>query len=154
MKQMISRTSLLAFWVVISTSRSHAQCPPGHMLVGEDEKYWYCEPYAASTDSAEMVEKAREQLLGSKYRYRKDLIDELGSILGTRAANGGKVDVTVEGGETIIEFRCVAPECASGQMSVDCSGASAYGALAACVTNALCQSAFPQLRGGLGTDAA
>jgi hypothetical protein len=125
---------------------SFAQCPPGEVLGWEDEDYWHCVSPASPWEVRSLLEKA-EPLLGEDWRYRKRLIDEVGSLKGTQYELGAKFDVTLDG--QVTHFCSTAGQCKDDDRSVDCSGAVARGQLSACVVWGLCRLAFPELKQGL-----
>ena len=133
-------------------SLASAQCKPGDILVGEDEKYYYCSS-PASKDEIDEVAKDMDKfkregpkhLLGEEWQFRKATIDTLGCLARKRAPY-------VFGAKIIFPA-----ECASGldwDLPVDCSGAIAYASrFAAFFVSGFYRDVFNTLK-GLQTDAA
>jgi len=109
-----------------------AQCRPGWLLIGEDDQYWYCSSPARRSDVSEVLEKQNPELLGDQWRFRKAVIEAVGSLAeaGLPYKWGGKLRVSAAGGVTYI---CVAESCGGESgLGIDCSGTAAYGELSAC----------------------
>jgi hypothetical protein len=106
-----------------------AQCDNDELLVGEDERNWYCSTPDPPDDAAATINAINQHLLGSEWRYRKAVMDTVGSLTrppGSSYLWGGKIRLE-SGGQ--FQWVCVSKTC-SGQVSggIDCSGLVEYGA--------------------------
>lgn len=135
--------------VLLVWGEAGAQCDPGDILIGEDEKYWYCAKPEQLHVAAEVLDKISGRLIGPEWRYRKAVIDTAGALAreGRLYRYGGKIRVTSSGQETWI---CVASECAGTPASIDCSGFAEYSARAACFVTGFYRAAGVALRGVVG----
>ncbi len=130
-----SATFLWAILLLISLVRvASAECLDDEVLVGEDDRNWYCDAPEPPETIAGVLNGIDPHFLGSEWRFRKAVIDTVGSLTRPPGKNylfGGKL--RFESGGRVV-WMCVAKNCA-GQVAggIDCSGFVEYGAThAAC----------------------
>ncbi|MCI0620565.1 MAG: C40 family peptidase [Acidobacteria bacterium] len=133
---------LVLFLAFLSLPFSAAgQCRPGDVLIGEDDRYYYCSSPASKAQVQEAVQKAKDELLGEEWRFRKAVLDFAGCLAGTPALFGGKIRFPQE---------CTG----RSELAVDCSGYTAHAArFAACFVDGFHRAAYYTFA-GLDTDAA
>jgi hypothetical protein len=143
-----------AAWFFSLTLTVRAQCPSGEILIGEDEHYWYCSSPRPPEEAASAIEQINQHLLGPEWRYRKAVMDAVGSLArppGVHYLWGGKLRIE-SGGR--VQWICVSDECAGApDNGIDCSGLTEYGAHSACFVRGISSFAGLSVHGVMGNAA-
>lgn len=129
-----------------------AQCHRGDILIGEDERYWYCSTPDPPGAAALAIEQINQHLIGKEWRYRRAVLDAVGSLVRpnvTPYVYGGKLRIQSGGRVTWV---CVSEKCTGAQdVGVDCSGLVEFGAAhAACFVRGVYSTAGLAVRGVIG----
>jgi hypothetical protein len=133
LKKRAASVCAIVFVVFALCTLASAQCKPGDILIGEDDRYWYCASRANEDEIKGVVKdldnlllEGPNSMLGEEWRFRRRVIDSAASLArqGYPTVNGGKLRITSEG--KVINV-CVSKECSGQSLTgIDCSSLLEY----------------------------
>ena len=136
-----SRGRLIVAALFLSCSSAFAQCAADEVLVGEDDRYYYCGKQIASAhvrgvlkDMDDLLSDGPGSMLGKEWQFRKTVIEAAGRLLRDHYPTyyGGKLQIRQPDGK--IFNVCVGPECGGfSGIGVDCSGFLEFAVHTACI---------------------
>lgn len=152
---------LFTFCLILSAEKVCAQCNSDEVLVGEDDRYWYCGKKANQDqvrgvlkDIELRLNEGPQGMLGEEWRFRKKLIEAAGQLLRDHYPTyyGGKLVIRRGDGSA---FNICVGDCSgfTGK-GVDCSGFLEYSTHSACISRGFYEASGCILPSGTAADQA
>ena len=158
----VSAVFLFTFCIILRAEKVCGQCNPDEVLVGEDDRYWYCAKQANQDqvrgvlkDIERRLNEGPQGMLGEEWLFRKKVIEAAGQLLRDHYPTyyGGKIVIRKSDG-TLFNI-CVGDDCSgfTGR-GVDCSGFLEYSTCSACIARGFYEASGCILPKGTAADQA